>query len=146
MARTADSASTTTTNGKSHLNPEVAAKAKRRRFSAELKLRVVKEADELKASGGDIGAMLRREGLYSSALTAWRRERERGELAGLAERKRGRKAAVTATKADNEKLTRRVARLEGQLAQAAAIIEIQKKVAALLGIPLENNDDSELLS
>jgi transposase-like protein len=119
---------------------EVTAKAKRRSFSAEYKLRILREADALAASGG-IGEMLRREGLYSSHLTSWRGERERGELAGLAEKKRGRKAkADQALVKENQRLARAVARLEKRLAQAETIIEVQKKVATLLGIPLKSPD------
>ena len=120
---------------------EVTAKAKRRSFSAEYKLRILREADALAATGG-IGEMLRREGLYSSHLTSWRGERERGELAGLAEKKRGRKAkADQALVKENQRLAREVARLEKRLAQAETIIEVQKKVATLLGIPMKSPDD-----
>lgn len=120
---------------------EVTAKAKRRSFTAEYKLRILREADALGATGG-IGEMLRREGLYSSHLASWRGERERGELAGLTERKRGRKAkADKALVKENQRLAREVARLEKRLAQAETIIEVQKKVATLLGIPLKSPDD-----
>ena len=122
-------------------DPEVTAKAKRRRFSAEYKLRVLREADALAEIGG-IGELLRREGLYSSHLSAWRRERERGELEGLAAKKRGRKADPDRVLAqENERLARENARLEQRLAQAEAIIEIQKKVSSILGIPLKRRDD-----
>jgi transposase len=120
---------------------EVTAKAKRRSFTAEYKLRILREADALAATGG-IGEMLRREGLYSSHLTSWRGERERGELAGLAEKKRGRKAKVDqALVKENQRLARENARLERRLAQAETIIEVQKKVATLLGIPLKSRED-----
>jgi len=119
---------------------EVTAKAKRRVFPAQYKLRILREAAALAETGG-VGEMLRREGLYSSHLTTWRRERERGELDGLAPKRRGRKAdpdreLVT----ENERLAREVARLQQRLAQAEAIIEVQKKVSALLGIPLKPQD------
>ena len=121
-------------------NPEVTAKAKRRRFPGGYKLRVLREADGLLETGG-VGEMLRREGLYSSHLSTWRRERERGELDGLSAKKRGRKAKPgTVLARDNERLARRVARLEERLAQTEAIIDIQKKVASLLGIPLKRRD------
>lgn len=118
-------------------DPEVTAKAKRRRFSAQYKLRILREADALAETGG-IGELLRREGLYSSHLTTWRRERERGELEGLAAKRRGRKADPNRVLAqENERLARENARLEQRLAQAEAIIEIQKKVSSILGTPLK---------
>ena len=122
-------------------DPEVTAKAKRRRFTGRYKLRVLREADALAETGG-VGEMLRREGLYSSHLSTWRRERERGELDALVPKKRGRKANPdTVLAQENERLVRRVARLEKRLAQAEAIIDVQKKVASLLGIPLNRQDD-----
>ncbi len=122
-------------------DPEVTAKAKRRRFTGEYKFRVLREADALLETGG-VGEMLRREGLYSSHLSTWRRERERGELDALAPKKRGRKASPdTVLAQENERLARRVAGLEKRLAQAEAIIDVQKKVASLLGIPLNRQDD-----
>jgi transposase-like protein len=117
---------------------EVTAKARRRRFTAEYKRRILREADALMETGG-VGEMLRREGLYSSHLTTWRRERERGELDGLAPKPRGRKADPDqALREENQRLARAVARLEQRLAQAEAIIDVQKKVASLLGIPLKS--------
>ncbi len=122
-------------------DPEVTAKAKRRRFSAQYKLQILREADALADRGG-IGELLRREGLYSSHLTTWRRERERGELEGLTAKRRGRKADPDRALAqENERLARENARLERRVAQAEAIIEVQKKVASLLGIPLKSHDD-----
>ena len=124
---------------------EVTAKAKRRRFTAEYKLRVLREADALAETGG-IGEMLRREGLYTSHLSAWRRERERGELEGLAAKKRGRKARPDKELIEeNQRMAREIARLEKRLAQAETIIDVQKKVATLLGIPLKSpeNDGSD---
>ncbi len=112
-------------------DPEVAAKPKRRRFTAEYKLRVLEELD--RAGAGQGGVILRREGLYSSHITEWRRARTKGALGALS-KKRGRKA-----KASNP-LQQRVARLERELAQtqdalrkAQIIIEVQGKVAGLLG-------------
>jgi len=121
--------------------PEVTAKAKRRRFSPASKLRILREADALAETGG-IGELLRREGLYSSNLSTWRRERERGELEGLAGNPRGRKADPDqALTRENERLARENARLEQRLAQAEAIIEIQKKVSSILGVPLKGRDN-----
>ena len=122
-------------------DPEVTAKAKRRRFTGAYKLRILREADALLETGG-VGEMLRREGLYSSHLRTWRRERQRGELDALAAKKRGRKANPDAALTqENERLARRVTQLEKRLAQAEVIIDVQKKVASLLGIPLKPHDD-----
>lgn len=126
-------------------DPEVTAKAKRRVFPAQYKVRILREAEALAETGG-VGEMLRREGLYSSHLTTWRRERECGELEGLAPKRRGRKADPDRElRAENERLTREVARLQQRLAQAEAIIEVQKKVSSLLRIPLkpQDNDGSD---
>jgi transposase-like protein len=124
---------------------EVTAKAKRRRFTAQYKLRIVREADALAETGG-VGEMLRREGLYTSHLSAWRRQRERGELEGLAAKKRGRKNRPDKELIEeNKRLTREVAQLEKRLEQAETIIDVQKKVSTLLGIPLKtlDNDGSD---
>jgi transposase len=120
---------------------EVTAKAKRRQFTVQYKLRVLREADALAKSGG-IGEMLRREGLYTSHLSAWRRQRERGELTGLSPKKRGRKGRPDKELVEeNKRLMREVARLEKRLAQAETIIDVQKKVSTLLGIPLATAAD-----
>jgi transposase len=114
-------------------DPEVVQKAKRRRFSAAYKLRVLREVEQECTERGQIGALLRREGLYSSHLSKWRRQRDRGQLAGLAGQKRGRKpqdptaAELTALQRENE-------RLRAQLAQAEIIMEVQKKLSQLLGL------------
>lgn len=123
---------------------EVVERAQRRQFTAEYKQRILREVDQALASGeeGAVGALLRREGLYSSHLAAWRAARDRGELAGLAPQKRGRKArARNPLVAENERLQRQVARLEGDLEKARIVIAVQKKVAALLGNPIP--DDPE---
>lgn len=124
---------------------EVVAKPKRRRFSKEYKLKVLTEVEA--AEVGGIGAILRREGLYSSHLDQWRKERSRGELTGRAPgRKPGRPKNENKPLVDeNTKLARRVAQLEKKLAHAEAIIEIQKKVAALMGetLPTIESDGSD---
>jgi transposase-like protein len=117
-------------------DPEVAEKPQRRRFTAEYKVRILREADA-GAEPGAIGALLRREGLYSSHLTEWRRQREQGALAGLAPKKRGRRGAPPHPLARRvSELERENTRLQRRLQQAEAIIEVQKKVSELLGIPL----------
>jgi transposase len=121
-------------------DPEVAAKAKRRRFSAEYELRIVREAAAAKTPG-EIGALLRREGLHSSHLADWRRQRERGELAGLSA-KRGRKAEPVNPLAKRvAELERDKRRLERKLEQAELLLDIQKKASRLLEIPLRSPDD-----
>ncbi len=113
-------------------NPEVVVKAQRRQFSAEYKRRILQEADTC-THRGEIGALLRREGLYSSHLNTWRRQRARGEQQGLTPAKRGRKADPQA--AENARLPRETTHLKAQLARAELIIEVQKKVSQLLGLP-----------
>jgi transposase len=121
-------------------DPEVAAKAKRRQFSAEYKLRIVREAAAAKTPG-EIGALLRREGLYSSHLADWRRQRERGELAGLWT-KRGRKPEPVNPLAKRvAELEREKRCLERKLEQAELLLDIQKKASRLLEIPLRSQDD-----
>ena len=114
-------------------DPEVRAVARRRQFSAAYKLSVLAEADRVSEPGA-IGALLRREGLYSSQLTQWRREREAGALEALS-RRRGRKAKLTAEQKRMAALEARNARLEHELSQAHTIIEVQKKLCTLLGLP-----------
>jgi transposase len=127
---------------------EVTAKAKRRRFTAEYKRRILKEADA--CDRGELGALLRREGLYSSHLVEWRRARDAGELAGLAPRKRGPKAQATDVNAQKlAEAEREVARLKAENAKLQLICDVQKKVSQLLGVTLptipendENNGSS----
>lgn len=117
-------------------NPEVPDKAVRRRFTAEYKIRILNESDACTDSGS-LGALLRREGLYASNLTTWRHQRERGILSGLTPKKRGRKEAVRDPLfAENEKLRKENERLTNRLRQAEIIIDVQKKVSQILGIPL----------
>jgi len=120
-------------------NPQVVPKAKRRRFSAEYKRRIVEEADNC-TERGEIGALLRREGLYSSHLTDWRKQRDRGELEGRRNRKRGRKPDPQAT--EIARLQRENEQLRSRLDRAEHIIDVQKKLAHLLGtMPVETWSD-----
>ncbi len=123
-------------------DPEVLEKASRRRFTAKYKLGILEEADHCEP--GQIGALLRREGLYSSHLTTWRRQHEAGVLEALGPRKRGRKAKVRDARALRmEELERENERLRQRLAQAETIIEVQKKVSSLLGITLNPPESGE---
>jgi transposase-like protein len=123
-------------------DPAVAEKPVRRRFTAEYKLRILGEADRCVESG-QLGALLRREGLYSSHLSTWRQHRDEGTLAGLTPKRRGRKANPEAPLiAENLRLMRETQRLAVKLRQAETIIEIQKKLSEILGIPLPPTDNS----
>ncbi len=119
-------------------DPEVSARPKRRRFSADYKARIVEEADACR-EGGAIGALLRREGLYSSQLADWRRQYRSGALTALKDNKRGRKRTKNPLADEVARLQRENARLAHRLEQAETIIEIQKKVSTILGIPLKDN-------
>ena len=127
-------------NGKEEIKvpeTEVVVKAKRRQYTADYKLRILKEIDSCQGNG-DIGAVLRREGLYSSMLSKWKDQRDNGALDGLSAQKRGPKfdpqaAELALMKHDNDRLRER-------LRQAELIIDVQKKVAQLLGVPLEDNN------
>ena len=119
---------------------EVTAKAQRRRFPAAEKLRVLREADRC-TKPGELSALLRREGLYSSHLSTWRAARSRGELAGLTPRRRGPQAKPVDPR--DKKLVeqaREITRLQARLERAEGLIELQKKVAQLLGNPLPNDE------
>jgi transposase len=117
---------------------EVSTIARRRRFTAEFKREVLRKADDC-TQPGEIGALLRSEGLYSSHLTTWRQAQERGELAGLAPKKRGRKAVPPdPTGKKIIELERQVARLTARAERAEALVEVQKKVAMLLGTPFDS--------
>ena len=122
-------------------DPEAPSGPKRRRFSAAYKGRVVEEA-ECCTEAGQIGALLRREGLYSSQLSAWRKLYRTGALEALRDDKRGRKATKHPLEDENARLRNQNERLARRLEQAETIIEIQKKVAAMLGNPL-NSVESE---
>ena len=121
---------------------EVTAKAKRRRFSAQDKLRILKLAEESTEVGG-VGSLLRREGLYSSHLTEWRRARAAGELDALTPKKRGRKAlAANPLEKETTELKRALAKAELRAKRAEALVELQKKVSELLGIQLPKEDET----
>ena len=119
-------------------DPEVLEKPARRRFTAAYKLGIL-QAAEACSKPGEIGALLRREALYSSHLTAWRGQRDQGSLRALAPAKRGRKPKAKNPLADEvARLERENRKLQKRLGKAELIIDFQKKVAALLGIPLAN--------
>jgi transposase len=121
---------------------EVVAKPKRRRFTAEYRLRIVEEADRCTESG-DVGRLLRREGLYSSHLTKWREARHEGSLHGLRSKKRGAKPKENnPLEPKVRELEAKVARLEKDLQTAHTILDVQGKVAGLLGFSLEDGKNS----
>lgn len=113
------------------VDSEVKSKADRRKFTAEYKLRILAEADACTETG-QVGALLRREGLYSSHLTHWRQHRADGSLKALSPKKRGPKPDPMA--AENTALRRRIERLESDLKRAETIIEFQKKLCEILGL------------
>ena len=121
-------------------DPEVVPQAKRRQFSAEYKLKILAQAEQC-GDRGEIGALLRREGLYSSHLSNWRRQQSQGQLQGLARQKRGRKAKpeevqeMARLRAENDRLRQR-------LDQAELIIDVQKKVSQLLGLNPTESEES----
>ncbi len=119
-----------------------ATKPKRRRFSAEFKREVLREVDAARSSGdaGAVGSVLRKMGVYSSHVTQWERQRNHGDLAP---QKRGRKSSRTALTDELERLQRKVARLESDLKKAETVIDVQKKLAFLLGetLPTPTEED-----
>jgi transposase-like protein len=119
-------------------DPEVVVPAKRRQFTVADKLRILDEID--RCEPGQIGAVLRREGLYSSHLTKWRRQRADGQLQGRTSQRRGRKAEPQA--AELAALRRENERLQAELEQARLIIEVQKKLCQLFGLPTHQGDGS----
>ena len=134
----ANAAGTAPTTSRSPVpDSEVIARPRRRTFTAEYKRSVLDQADAAQDSGS-IGALLRREGLYSSHLTTWKRQRQRGEIDALTPQKRGPKVVVSPLVKQNRQLQAANARLTKKLQNAELIIEIQKKVAALLGNPIPN--------
>lgn len=125
-------------------DPEVVANAKRRSFTAEYKLHILSEADAAAAQPGAIGALLRRQGLYSSHLVTWRRERQAGILKGLTPHKRGPKSKRNPQEEEIQKLRRENQRLTEELRKAEIVIDVQKKVGALLGWPLPKANPEEM--
>ena len=124
-------------------DPEVAATAKRRQFSSKEKRRILAAADRCSEAGA-IGALLRREGIYSSLLATWRRQREAAERVALEPRKRGRKADPGIAESRRvAELTKDNERLRRKLAQAHTIIDVQKKLCTLLGLPTAEDPDEK---
>ena len=127
--------------GTSAPDPEVPARASRRRFPAKYKLRMLREADACKKPG-DLGALLRREGLYSSHLASWRRQRDDGALKSMRARKRGRvPKPENPLRKENERLGRENEALKRRLAQAEEIIDVQKKLSRVLGMLRDETPD-----
>ena len=122
-------------------DPEVLPRAERRQFSGQYKLRVLEEVDRC-TERGQIGALLRREGLYSSHLSKWRQQRAEGQLQTLSAQKRGRKAQGVGAD-EFARLQRENERLRARLEQAEMIIDVQKKLSRLLGLPVENSETEE---
>ncbi len=120
------------TDGGTAPDPEVPERATRRRFTTAYKLKVLREADRCREPGA-IGALLRREGLYSSHLTAWRKQRDAGALEALSSRKRGAKPKRTREERELERVQRENARLRHKQAQEEEIIAVQKKLSEVLG-------------
>lgn len=119
-------------------SPEVREPGKqaRRAYTADYKMRVLKEAELCRGQAGAVVAVLRREGLYSSLLSEWRKQRDRGVLSAFSQQ-RGRKPRQTAEEIENEGLRKQNAKLEERLRQAHLIIEAQKKIAEILGNPVQ---------
>jgi len=122
-------------------DPELLPRAKRRRFAAEYKLRILEEADRC-TERGQIGALLRREGLYSSHLSQWSKQRGKGQLDALSPQKRGRKATHSAVE-ELARLQRENERLRVRLEQAELIIDVQKKLSRLLGLTPDETETDE---
>ncbi len=123
------------------MGSEVSEKPVRRRFAVAYKLRILDEADRC-TEFGQLGQLLRREGLYSSHLSTWRKQREQGILSGLTPKRRGRKAKPKNSLAGElAKLQRENQRLKDRLRQAELVIDVQKKVSEMLNIPLKNLDN-----
>ena len=121
-------------------DPAVSEKAQRRRFTAEYKLQILREADACKQPG-ELGALLRREGLYSSYLVTWRQQRDRAAQAGIVASKRGPKAKVVDPRV--KQLERENANLKRRIRRMDLLLEIQKKASEILEIPLNHLDEDE---
>ena len=142
-AETEDGRRPTIVSAPDAASPELVLRPRRRTFTAKDKLRILEEADRAAGVPGGIGAIVRREGLYSSALTDWRRQRAAGALEALSPVKRGPKVAEpNPLAAEHAQLQRDNRLLTKRLERAEAIIEIQKKVALLLGLPTVNDEES----
>jgi len=122
------------------VSSEVTEKAHRRRFTGEYKADILRRADAC-TEPGEVGELLRKEGLYSSHLCVWRAQRDRGAIDGLGAKKRGPKAKANPLTEEVERLRRQNERLQRRLDQAELIIDVQKKLAHLLGIQLPKTDD-----
>lgn len=125
---------------KTDLDPEVRENKPRRKFTAKYKLEILRKADAC-TEPGQIGALLRKEGLYSSNLTTWRRQREQGLLDAMSPKKRGRKKQeINPLSPEVARLQKENERLKRKLKQAQAIIEVQKKVSEILGVPQDHDE------
>ena len=133
---------TNQTNEAIYMGTEVPARIQRRSFTAAYKLKILEQAERCSAPG-DIGSLLRREGLYSSHLTSWRRARQKGALAGLSKKRGPIKKKKTAETKKIERLEREVAKLKEQLRRATVINDVQKKVSEILGIDLNPPENEE---
>jgi transposase-like protein len=124
-------------------DPEVPEKKPRRKYTAAYKLRILKEYEACTVPG-EIGALLRREGLYNSNINTWLRQRDEGALHGLTPKKRGRKAKqVNPLAKEVARLARENKKLSDKLQQAELIIDVQKKISKILGIPQDNNGETK---
>lgn len=122
---------------------EVPPRARRRTFPAAYKLSILEKADGCARGSGELGALLRREGLFSSTISNWRKQREQGALEALAAQRRGRKSDRNPLQTELDQLKQENARLKGKLEQAQIIIEFQKKACMLLEIPLATQNSGE---
>jgi len=126
-----------------HAAPAAHERPTRRRFTTEFKRRILRELDELRASAdpGAMAALLRREGLGRSLVAKWRQQRDEAEEAALGPRKRGRKSVHNSMVDELERQRREIERLKAKLEKAEVIIDVQKKLSALLGIVMPANPD-----
>ena len=128
------------TNGSKPADPEVVERAARRRFTPQYKLKILREAERC-STPGEVGALLRREGLYSSNLSAWRKQREAGAFASMSATKRGRQPKLSAQDKELARLRQELERVHKKLGQAEKIIEVQKKLSEVLGMSLDMAED-----